>query len=82
MEMTWKEWKAMKKQLRRRLGMPGWTLLIYYGMMNVSVFLWTLVQTVMQGWSRLLSGDFAAIADVFYQAAERAGGIFLPLFWV
>ena len=78
MELTWEEWKAMKKQLRRQLGMPGWTLLIYYGMMNISVFLWTAAETLMRVWNRLLFGDFAAIEDALLRSTESGWGYFPP----
>ena len=78
MELTWDEWKAMKKQLRRRMGVPGWTLLIYYGMMNISVFLWMLVEILVRAWDRLLFGDFAAIEDALYRATESGWGYFPP----
>ena len=78
MELTWEEWKAMKRQLRRQLGVPGWTLLIYYGMMNVSVFLWTLAETLMRAWNRLLFGDFAAVKEALYRSTESGWGYFPP----
>ena len=78
MELTWEEWKAMKKQLRRKLGMPGWTLLIYYGMMNISVFLWTAAETLLRAWKQLIFGDFAAIEDALLRSTESGWGYFPP----
>ena len=39
MEMTWEEWKAMKKDLRRRFSGAGWTVLCYFLMVNAAVML-------------------------------------------
>lgn len=78
MELTWDEWKAMKKQLRRKLGMPGWTLLIYYGMMNVSVFLWTILDAFVRAWDQLRYNDFTAMEGALHQAMESGWGYFPP----
>ena len=78
MELTWEEWKAMKKQLRRRMGVPGWTLLIYYGMMNISVFLWILAETLIGSMGSLLAGDFAGMENALIRAAESGWGYFPP----
>ena len=78
MELTWEEWKAMKRSLRRRMGVPGWTLLVYYGMMNVSVFLWTLAEALVRVWDRLLFGDLAAMEDALLRASESGWGYFPP----
>ena len=78
MELTWEEWKAMKKQLRRRLGMPGWTVLVYYGMMNVSVFLWTILEAFVNAWHQLRHDDFTAMEGALHRAMESAWGYFPP----
>ena len=78
MELTWEEWKAWKKSIRRRLGVPGWTLLIYYGLLNVSVFLWMLAETLMRAWDKVLFGDFAALETALRQASESGWGYFPP----
>ena len=78
MELTWEVWKAMKKGLRRRLGVPGWTLVVYYGILNISVFLWMMAEMVARVWDRLLFGDFEAIEEVLYQASESGWGYFPP----
>lgn len=78
MELTWEEWKAMKRQLRRRLGVPSWTLLVYYGMMNVSVFLWTVLEAFVRAWDQLLYNDFTALERALHQAMESAWGYFPP----
>ena len=44
MELTWEEWKAMKKDLRRRFSGTGWTLLAYFIIMNAAVILWMFVE--------------------------------------
>ena len=78
MELTWEEWKAVRKQLRRRMGVPGWTLLIYYGMMNVSVFFWTILEAFVRVWDQLRYNDFTAMEGALHQAMESAWGYFPP----
>ena len=61
MEMTWDQWKAMKKDLRRRFSGTGWTLLIYYIILNVAVFAWVFLETI---WMMLQSFPFGEPADL------------------
>lgn len=75
--MTWEEWKAMKKGLRRHLGATGWTLVIYYIILNVSVFLWVFAETLLKSMQYILSGDFLAMEKALYAASESGWGYFL-----
>ena len=77
MEMTWAEWKSVKKLLRRKLGAPGWTLLLYYLILNVAVFLWILGETLFRMGPLLLTGDFAAMEQAALAASESGWGYFL-----
>lgn len=77
MELTWEEWKAMKKLLRRKLGVTGWTLLAYYILMNAAVFVWVFAETLIGSLQHILSGDFLALEQAAYSAAESAWGYFL-----
>lgn len=77
MEMTWEEWKAMKKGLRRRLGATGWTLTVYYIILNLSVFLWVFAETLLRSLEFILTGNFPAIEQIVYDASESAWGYFL-----
>jgi len=76
MEMTWEEWKAMKKGLRRHLGVTGWTLVVYYIILNVSVFLWVFAETLINSFRYMAAGDFLAIEEAVYSAAESGWGYF------
>ena len=76
--MEVQERKAMKKQLRRYLGVPGWTMLIYYGMMNISVFLWTILEALTNVWGQLRRNDFTALEDALHLALESGWGYFPP----
>ena len=80
MEMTWEEWKAMKKQLRRRLGSTGWTLLIYYVIINVAVFLWVFAEMMIKSVQYIVSGDLAAMEQAATEASESGWGYFLAVF--
>ena len=75
--MTWEEWKAMKKGLRRHLGVTGWTLVIYYIILNVSVFLWVFAESLLKSMRYILSGDMLAMEQALYEASESGWGYFL-----
>ena len=75
--MTWEEWKAMKKGLRRHLGVTGWTLVIYYIILNVSVFLWVFAESLLKSMRYILSGDMLAMEQALYEASESGCGYFL-----
>lgn len=77
MELSWEEWKAMKKTLRRKLGATGWTLLVYYAIMNVAVFAWVFAETLISSLKYALKGDFYAMEQAAYSAAESGWGYFL-----
>lgn len=77
MELTWEEWKAMKKGLRRKLGATGWTLLVYYIIVNAAVFAWVFAETLIGSVQHILSGDFYALEQAAYRAAEGGWGYFL-----
>ena len=71
MEMTYEEWKAAKRDLRRHLSVPGWTLLVYYAIMNAAVAGWVFVETL----ARVVQGT--SIGNAAAQSAESAWGYFL-----
>lgn len=75
--MTWEEWKAMKKGLRRHLGVTGWTLVIYYIILNVSVFLWVFAESLLKSMQYILTGDFLAMEQALSAASESGWGYFL-----
>lgn len=77
MELTWEEWKVMRRSLRRRMGATGWALVIYYIILNAAVFVWVLGETLLKSMSALISGDLSAMEQAAYQAAESGWGYFL-----
>lgn len=77
MEMTYEQWKAAKKDLRRRFSVIGWTALIYFAIMNVAVMGWMFVEVIIQLIQGLTSGGFGAIESVIMESAESAWGYFL-----
>lgn len=68
-----------KKRLRRSFGVVGWTLLIYYGIMNVSVFLTAFAQMLERAIQMVIYDDFGAMNDLTRQASESAWGYFLAI---
>ncbi len=77
MEMTWEEWKAMKQGLRRHLGVTGWTLVVYYIILNVSVFLWVFAEGLAKSVQYIFSGDLEGIEGAMLDATQSAWGYFL-----
>ena len=77
MEMTWAQWKAMKKDLRRRFSGTGWTLLVYYLILNASVFLWMIVEILWKMLLQLGRRDFDQMEQIVNNAAASGWGYFL-----
>jgi len=77
MELTWEQWKAMRKSLRRYLGATGWILLIYYLIMNVAVIGWTVYELLFSMAGNILHGNLDAMEQAAVQAANSGWGYFL-----
>ncbi len=77
MEMSYEEMKQMKRQLRKKLSVAGWVLLVYYLIMNVAVSLWMVAEMFGAILSSLARGDFAGIGDAALAAADSGWGYFL-----
>lgn len=77
MELTYERWQ--KKQLRRSFSTTGWTLAVYYLIMNVAVFVWVFVEMIVGMMGSLFSGNADGIMNTATDAAESAGGYFLAI---
>ena len=77
MEMTYEEWKAARKGIKRYLSTSGWALLIYYFIMNVAVIGWMIVETIISLLQGAISDNVASIEDTILNSAESAWGYFL-----
>ncbi len=77
MEMTWEEWKAMKKDLRRRFSGTGWVLLIYYIILNAAVILWMFLETVFGMMQQMSLGRLDGPELLNMDASESGWGYFL-----
>ena len=77
MELTHEQWKEARKGVKRYMSAPGWALLIYYGIMNVAVLGWVIVETVAEMIRVGLSGNPAVVEGVLMDAAESAWGYFI-----
>lgn len=75
--MTYQQWRMIKKDLRHRFSTVGWTLLAYYGIMNVAVFFAVFVESVIRIMNRMVSGNLDNMMDVAVEAASSAWGYFL-----
>lgn len=79
MEMTWEQWKAMKKELRRRFSGTGWTLLIYYIILNVAVVLWMFVEMTWTMIGQLSSGMPENLGQTVTDGSQGGWGYFLAV---
>ena len=85
MEMTWDEWKLMRKDLRRRFSSTGWILLVYYGIMNVAVGAAVFAESIVKMMAQISSGNFDGMTEVsgggwgYFVAA--AVGLIILLLW-
>lgn len=77
MEMTWEQWKAMKKELRHRLSPTGWTLLVYYIIMNAAVFLWVFIDLIFAVLTRFPMSGPQDLERLAMNASESGWGYFL-----
>lgn len=77
MEMTWEQWKVMKKDLRRRFSGTGWTLLIYYIILNASVLLWVFFESIWNMLQTMLYGESGNLEQIAATASESGWGYFL-----
>lgn len=77
MEMTYEQWKAAKKDLRRRLSVPGWALLIYYAIMNVAVTGWVLLEAILRLIQGLATQSYSDLESAVMASIESAWGYFL-----
>ena len=74
MEMTYERWQ--KKTLRHSFSSIGWILLIYYGIMNLSVFLAVFIETLAGMRSVRGMEDLMLLVE---RAAGNAWGYFLAI---
>lgn len=79
MEMTYEQWKEARKDVKRRMSTTGWTLLIYYAIMNMAVVGWMVVEMVLSMMRGAISGDFKAIESAVMESAESGWGYFLAV---
>ena len=79
MEMTWEQWKAMKKDLRRRFSGTGWTLLIYYIILNASVLLWIFFETIWNMLKVMPFGEPGDLERIASTASESGWGYVLAI---
>lgn len=77
MEMTYEQWRLMKKDLRRRFSVVGWILLIYYAIMNAAVYVAAFTESIIRVMVNLAAGDLEHMADGLESAAGSGWGYFL-----
>lgn len=80
MEMTNEQLGLMKKDLRRRFSVTGWSLLAYYCIMNVCVFFAAFFEILTSMFAALGRNDFQGASEAINAALESAWGYFLAAF--
>ena len=65
------DWRA----LRRRLGSTGWTVLLYYLLLNICVVVFMVAEIIVKGTEVLAKGDIDAVYDVAMEAASGGWAI-------
>lgn len=79
MELTFEEWKAARKDIKRRMSTSGWALLIYYAIMNVAVIGYMVVDMISAMITGLTTNDQAAIERAVMESAESGWGYFVAI---
>lgn len=77
MDMEYEQWRAAKKEIKRYLSVPGWVLLIYHAIMNVSVIGFLLVKVFYELFQGLITDDYASVENAVQQSADSAWGYFI-----
>lgn len=77
MEMTWEQWKELKKSLRRKFSTVGWILVLYYIIMNVAVTVCAFLEMIIQMMMSLSTGNLDNFFDIAMRAQNSAWGYFL-----
>lgn len=79
MELTYEQYRMMRKDLRRRFSVVGWVLLLYYLIMNASVFLAVFVETMVGMIGSFSSGDIDSAIESAQQASQSGWGYVLAV---
>ena len=61
MDMTYEQWRQVRKQIQRQMSVSGWALLIYYGIVNVSVMVFLFAQVMGKLIQGLIFEDYGSI---------------------
>lgn len=76
MDMTYEQWRHVRKQIQRQMSVSGWAVLIYYGIVTVSVLGFLFAEVLGKLFQGLISEDYASIENAVMQSAENAWGFF------
>ena len=77
MELTYEQWKQARKEVKRRMSVSGWSVLIYNLIVTVCTIGIMTVEVISKLTKGLISGDFVSIEKAVYQSAESAWGYIL-----
>lgn len=73
------DYEAVRKAMRRRLGSTGWTVLLYYVLVNVCVIFCVAVEAVIRMLDVLPTMDFDAMTVAVMEAAASGWGYVLAV---
>ena len=74
MELTYEQWKVARKDVKRRLSRTGWTVLIYYLIVNVAVIGWIVAESLVRLIAGFVAGEFISIGRIVAESAESGWG--------
>ena len=77
MELSYERW--YRKNLRRSFSSVGWTLVVYYLIMNVAVILTVIVEMIVRMMGKIASGNAEGIMTAVEEAAGSGWGYFLAV---
>ena len=63
-----------RKAMRRRIGSTGWSVLLYYVLMNVCVIITMAVEAISGSMRSIIQGDFGSVNDAVAEAAGSGWG--------
>ena len=77
MELTYEQWKVARKDIKRRMSPTGWSLLIYFAIMNICVIGFMLISVMGDLIEAALSGNTDSVQRALEASMESAWGYFI-----
>ena len=79
MELTYEQWKQARKEVKRRMSVSGWTVLVYNWIVSICATGIMAAEVIAKVAEGMISGDFMSIENAVLQSAENAWGYVLAV---